>query len=157
MKKLIVLGCTLFTGLSLYAQETKDLPSKLQQNAQYMGAEAHKSHYKVIYQLDSNNPDIIKKAIRNINNLLNDPRLHGKVEVELITFSGGTEALLKTSVFEEQIKDLIQKGVRVAQCSNSLVERQLTKDQMFPFIGYVPSGNGELVIRGAEGWTIIKP
>ena len=157
MKKFIVLGCSLLLGMSLYAQDNKTMETKLTANAQYQGVEAHKKHYQVIYQLDSNNPDIIKKAIRNINNLLNDPRLKGKVEVELITFSGGTEALLKTSAFETQIKDLINKGVRVAQCSNSLQERNLTKEQMFDFIGYVPSGNGELVIRGSEGWTIVKP
>ncbi|MVZ63046.1 DsrE family protein [Sphingobacterium humi] len=157
MRKFILLGCSLLLGISLHAQSKSNQDAMLKKNAEYAGAQAHKELYKVIYQLDSNNPDIIKKAIRNINNVLNDPRLKGKLEVELITFSGGTEALLKTSPFEEAIKDLIFKGVRVAQCNNSLQERNLTKDQLFPFIGYVPSGNGELVIRSAEGWTIVKP
>ncbi len=83
--------------------------------------------------------------------------MEGKIEVELITFSGGTEVMLKDSGYEDALKELIAKGVRVAQCTNSLHERNLKKEQLFDFIGYVPSGNGELVIRASEGWVIVKP
>lgn len=131
--------------------------SLLERNAQFAGAMATKEGYKAIYQLDQSNPDIIKKAIRNIHNLLEDPRLKGKVQVELIAYAGGTEAYIKGSPFEQDLKSLVEKGVIVAQCSNSLKERKMTKDQLFDFIGYVPSANGELIIRNTEGWTIIKP
>lgn len=130
---------------------------QFEHNRAYAGADATKAAYKVIYQLDTNQPDTIKKAIRNINNLLEDPRLKDKLEVELIAFSGGTEALMKSSAYESALKDLIAKKVIVAQCLNSLKDRKLDKSQFYDFIGYVPSGNGELSIRGAEGWVIIKP
>ena len=72
---------------------------------EFTGAEAKLKSYKAIYQLDSNDPKIIEKAIRNINNALDDPRLQGKLQIELITFSGGTEAYLKSSSkFEEPLK-----------------------------------------------------
>ncbi|ULT27487.1 hypothetical protein KUH03_12560 [Sphingobacterium sp. E70] len=54
--------------------------------------------YKAIYQLDSNDPKTIEKAIRNINNVLKDPRLKGHLQIELVAFSGGTEAYLKRTV-----------------------------------------------------------
>lgn len=131
---------------------------ELTKNASFQGAIAEKKVYHTIYQLDSNDPKTIEKAIRNINNALDDPRLKGKLTVELITFSGGTEAFLKsTSKYEEQFKKLIARGVIVAQCTNSLKERNLTKEQLFDFIGYVPSGNGELIIRAHQGWNIVKP
>lgn len=130
----------------------------LVKNASFQGAVAEKKSYHAIYQLDSNDPKTIEKAIRNINNVLDDPRLKGKLTLELIAFSGGTEAFLKsTSKYEEQFKKLIARGVQIAQCTNSLKERNLTKEQLFDFIGYVPSGNGELVIRAHQGWTIVKP
>jgi len=133
-------------------------PEDLTKNASFQGAIAEKKVYHTIYQLDSNDPKTIEKAIRNINNALDDPRLKGKLTVELITFSGGTEAFLKsTSKYEEQFKKLIARGVIVAQCTNSLKERNLTKEQLFDFIGYVPSGNGELIIRAHQGWNIVKP
>ncbi|MCY4780447.1 DsrE family protein [Sphingobacterium sp. UT-1RO-CII-1] len=130
---------------------------RLQENKNYQGAEATKEHYKVIYQLDSKNPEIIEKAFRNIRNLLTDPRLKERLEVHLVTFSGGTEALLKNSAYRDQVVDLIEKNVQVTQCLNSLKERNLKKEDLFDFVGYTPSGNGELVIRAAEGWTIVKP
>jgi intracellular sulfur oxidation DsrE/DsrF family protein len=107
--------------------------------------------------MDQASPEIIKKTIRNINNLLQDPRLKGKVRVELVAFSGGTEAYRKGSEYEDGIKALINQGVIVVQCLNTLQERNIDKSELFDFLGYVPSGNGELLIRANEGWTIIKP
>ncbi|WP_236582280.1 DsrE family protein [Sphingobacterium spiritivorum] len=153
-KKLMLIVLILISITTVYAQ-SKD---PLLQNKEFTGAEAKLKSYKAIYQLDTNDPKIIEKAIRNINNALDDPRLQGKLQIELITFSGGTEAYLKSSSkFEEPLKKLIQRGVIVAQCLNSLKERNLSKDQLFDFVAYVPSGNGELIIRSLQGWTIIKP
>lgn len=157
MKNILIAASILLFSLTAHAQTAKSIDNKLEENAKFSGAETHRKNYKAIYQLDSNNPDVVKKAFRNINNVLNDPRLKGKIQLELITFSGGTEVMLKTSPYEKDLKNLIDKGVIVAQCTNSLQERSLVKDQLYSFIGYVPSGNGELVIRAAEGWVIVKP
>jgi len=151
--KSILITAFVLIGLSsnLYAQKS------LEENKNYTGAPATKSVYRAIYQLDQASPDIIKKAFRNINNLLEDPRLKGKIEVELVAFSGGTEAFKKGSEYENALKMLINKGVLVVQCLNTLKERNIKKSELFDFIGYVPTGNGELVIRAGEGWTIVKP
>lgn len=156
MNKTIMMMILAVLSIGKLAAQTQE--EVLTKNASYQGATAKSKNYHAIYQLDSNDPKIIEKAIRNINNVLDDPRLKGKITLELITFSGGTEAFLKSSSkYEEQFKKLIARGVLVAQCTNSLKERNLTKDQLFDFIGYVPSGNGELIIRAHQGWTIVKP
>jgi intracellular sulfur oxidation DsrE/DsrF family protein len=152
MKKIIIIGLLLIAPIQHVLAE-----SKLEENSIYLGATATENSYKAIYQLDQANPDVIKKAIRNINNALDDPRLKGKLKIELIAFSGGTEAFLKGSPYEEDLKQLIERDVIVVQCSNSLKERKLNKDQLYDFIGYTPSGNGELIIRASEGWVIVKP
>ncbi|MBV2226412.1 MAG: DsrE family protein [Sphingobacterium mizutaii] len=157
MRNIIIICSLYLMTSSLVKAQSKSIDNKLIENAKFVGAETHNKHYKAIYQLDSNNPDVVKKAFRNIKNVLNDPRLKDKIEVELITFSGGTEVMLKDSGYEEALKELIDKGVTVAQCTNSLQERKLKKEQLYDFIGYVPSGNGELVIRASEGWVIVKP
>lgn len=150
----------LFMGFGLCmgaAKAQQENSSVLQQNAAFTGAKANGKKYRVIYQLDSNDPKIIEKTIRNINNALTDPRLAGKLEVELVAFSGGTDAYLLSGKYEAQIKDLAEKGVIVAQCSNTLRERKIDRNQLFSFIAIVPSGNGELIIRQAQGWAVIKP
>lgn len=144
-----VLFCTIANG----QEDTRSL----NKNKAYTGAEAKRNMYRAIYQLDSNDSNTIKKAIRNIKNALEDPRLKGKLQIELIAFSGGTEAYLKNSKYEDDLKNLISKGVIVAQCENTLKERHIAKEDIFDFVALVPTGNGELIIREAEGWAIIKP
>ncbi len=149
---LFVFGIMLLTTAA--AQTTSPA---LEKNKAFTGAKATRKNYHVIYQLDNGDPKSIEKAIRNINNALNDQRIAGKVEIEMIAFSGGTDAYMKGSKYEEDIKALAEKGVIVAQCGNTLRERKISTDQIYDFIAVVPSANGELIIRAGEGWTIIKP
>lgn len=155
MKKLsfILLSFVLLTTAVI--AQTND--KALENNKAFTGAKATKKIYHAIYQLDNADTKIIEKAIRNINNALNDPRLTGKIEIELIAFGGGTDAYMKGSKYEEDLKVLVQKGVIVSQCNNTLKERKITRDLLYDFIAIVPSGNGELIIRQAEGWSVIKP
>lgn len=149
---ILVLACSVMLPANGFSQSPL-----LEKNKVFAGATATKKAYNTIYQLDNSDPKIIEKTFRNINNALNDPRLAGKLKIELIAFSGGTEALLKTSKYESDLKALVEKGVIVAQCNNSLKERKIDREQLFDFIAVVPSGNGELILRQGEGWSIIKP
>ncbi|MDQ1152251.1 DsrE family protein [Sphingobacterium zeae] len=156
MKKQFTIACILLAIMTIQAKAQDN--KLLLDNHQYSGAVAKKKAYIAIYQLDSNDPKTIEKAIRNINNVLKDPRLKGRLQIELVAFSGGTEAFLKkNSQYEKPLKNLVEKGVIVAQCLNTLEERHIAKEELFDFIGYVPSGNGELILRANEGWVIIKP
>lgn len=155
MRKLFPLFIA-FLALGACSQKIK--PSAVEvENQKFEGAVAAREHYYAIYQLDTDEPKIVNKAFRNINNALEDPRLKGKLKIELVTFSEGTKVMLKGSLYESNLKALLQKGVIVVQCNNSLAEQGLSRSQVYPFIGLVPSGNGELIIRNAEGWAIIKP
>lgn len=150
---MLLLGTILVTS---YATAQSATPSQ-EKNRAFTGATATQAQYHAIYQLDSNDPKVIEKAIRNINNALNDPRLAGKLEIELVAFSAGTEVNVKGGKYEEDLKALVERGVLVAQCNNSLKEKKISRDQLYDFIAVVPSANGELIIRQAEGWSIIKP
>jgi intracellular sulfur oxidation DsrE/DsrF family protein len=125
-------------------------------NKAFTGAKAPKKTVHAIYPMDTNDPKVIEKTFRHINNALNDERLVGKVQIELIAFGGGTEVYLKNSKYEEDLKALLEKGVIIAQCNNSLRERKISRDQLYDFIAVVPSANGELIIRQAEGWAVVK-
>lgn len=155
MKKLtfILLSFVLIT--KTVKAQTAD--AAIEKNKSFIGAKATKKMYHAIYQLDNADIKIIEKTLRNINNALNDPRLSGKIEIELIAFGGGTDAYLKGGKYEEGLKELVQKGVIVSQCNNTLKERKITREQIYDFIAVVPSGNGELIIRQIDGWAVIKP
>ncbi|MEO8823101.1 MAG: DsrE family protein [Ginsengibacter sp.] len=155
MKKTIFVLLSVF--LFGYNGNAQTNSSALKNNREFTGAKATQKMYHAIYQLDVNDPMVIGKTIRNINNAINDPRLKGKIKIELIAYSGGTDAYLKGSKYEDDLKALVEKGVIVAQCENTLHERKISRDQIYDFIGVVPSGNGELIIRQAEGWSVVKP
>ncbi|AUD07525.1 MULTISPECIES: DsrE family protein [Spirosoma] len=151
LKTITMLFVTALLGATVPAlAQTKD-PSV------FHGAEATKAHYKAAYQLDSEEPDKIKGTLRNIQNALDDPRLKGKLDLELVVHGPGVAAFRKDSGYEEMVKKLQDRGVTLSMCENTMRERKISKDELFPFLSYVPSGNGELIIRGQEGWTIIHP
>lgn len=123
----------------------------------FHGAVAIKKLYKAVYQLNSDDEKKISATLKNIKNALEDPRLVGKLKVELVVHGGGVAAFKKDSPYEQQLLALQQKGVVLAQCENTLRERNIKKEELFSFISYVPSANGELIILQDQGWSIIHP
>lgn len=123
----------------------------------FHGTQAVLKHYRVAYQLNSGDPKHIGAVLRNIANALSDPRLDGKLEVELVAHGGGVAVFKKDSGFEPTLKTLQQRGVVLAQCENTLRERGISKEALFDFISYVPSGNGELIILQQQGWALMHP
>ena len=123
----------------------------------FTGAKATLKNYKALYVLNNGDDKKINSTLRNIKNGLSDPRLKGKLEVELIVFGDGVRVYEKTGPFEENLKALQAQGVILAQCENTLRERKIDKSSLFPFISFVPSGNGEIIIRHYQGWAIVHP
>lgn len=123
----------------------------------FHGAEATLKEYKALYVLNQSDDKKIRGIIRNINNALADPRLQGKLQVELVAFGDGVEMYKKSNHYDTLLTGLHNKGVLLAQCENTLRERKISKDELWPFISYVPSGNGEIIIRQQEGWAVVHP
>lgn len=123
----------------------------------FTGAKATLKSYKALYVLNDGDEKKITGTLRNIKNALEDPRLKGKLEIELIVFGEGVNVYKKTGPFEQTLKELQAKGVILAQCENTIKERHIDKSTLFPFISYVPSANGEIIIRQYQGWAIVHP
>jgi intracellular sulfur oxidation DsrE/DsrF family protein len=140
-----------FLSLNLSAQQKQTDPKS------FHGAVATAKHYKAVYQLNTDDDKKIMGTLKNISNALEDPRLKGKLELELVVHGGGVAAFKKGSAYEQQLLALQKAGVILAECENTLRERNISKDELFDFISFVPSGNGELIIRQQQGWAIIHP
>ncbi len=123
----------------------------------YQGAMPNKAQYNVIFHLDAGGVPAIKKTLNNIENILHDPRLAGKLHVELIANSKGFDVYVKNNGFEDKLKHLQAEGVILAQCANTLKELHVDRNDLYPFISIVPSGMGEITIREAQGWAYIHP
>lgn len=121
------------------------------------GAAADKTHYGVIFQVDSDSEAVMKKTLNNIKNALDDPRIAGKLQVELIANSKGYAIYRKGNPFEKTLMELKERGVILSQCGNTLRELKVDPKTLYPFIHVVPSAMGELVIRQGQGWAYIHP
>ncbi|MGY0041338.1 DsrE family protein [Pedobacter sp. NJ-S-72] len=125
---------------------------------EFTGAKATLKSYKALYVLNSGDEKKMTSTLRNMKNALEDPRLKGKLELELIVFGDGVVAVYnKNGTFEKTLKDLQARGVLLAQCENTIKERHIEKSALFDFISYVPSGNGEIIIREYQGWAVVHP
>lgn len=150
MKKVTLLAIALFsvgliTTTKTHAQST------------FSGAKPTLKKYNALYVINTADEKHITGTLRNLKNALEDPRLKGKVHIELVAFGDGVAVYKKAGPFEERLKSLQQQGVDLAQCENTIRERKIDKNTLFDFIGYVPSGNGEIILRSAEGWAIVHP
>jgi len=123
----------------------------------FYGAEAILSNYKALYVLNDGDEKKIKGTLKNIKNVLEDSRLKGKLEIELIVFGDAVQVYAKDGPFAGAMKDLHLKGVILAQCENTLRERKIDKSSLLPIISYVPSAAGEIIIRQHQGWAVVHP
>lgn len=149
-----------FIYLFILALLTAFVPAMAQTNdvSAFHGAEATKDRYRAVYQLNTADTSVIRHALANIQNSLNDPRLKGKLDIELVVYSGAVAVYKKDKpYFEKEIQSLQKQGVILAMCENTMRMRKISRDELFPFISYVPTANGELIIRQQDGWAIIRP
>lgn len=146
-KKILFLA-TAFIAVKHLAQQTTSL---------YPVAKASKKHYNALYVINESDENKIKAIIRNVGNALEDPRLKGKLEVELLAFGGGVEMFKKNNSYELALAALKDKGVVMVMCENTLKEKKIAKSELFDFVNYTPSANGEIILREYEGWAVVKP
>ncbi len=149
MKKLYILFLviSLFSVINpLIAQHSK---------THFVGAIPTLQHYKALYVLNSDDQKKIMGILGNIKNAINDSRLKGKLELELIVYGSGVKVFEKKGPYEGVLKSLKARGVILAQCENTIIKRKIDKNTLFSFISYVPSATGEIIIRGSEGWAIV--
>lgn len=123
----------------------------------FNGAQATRAHYGAIFHIDEGSEGTIRKTLTNIENLLVDPRLAGRVTIELIANGKGFAAYVKGNGFEEKLRALQKEGVILALCSNTLRELKIDRGDLYPFVAIVPSGMGEITLRKAQGWAYIHP
>ena len=77
--------------------------------------------------------------------------------MELVVFGDGVEVFNKVNHYDTLLTALQKKGVLLAEFLNTMKERKISKDELWDFISFVASGNGEVIIRQAQGWAVVHP
>ncbi len=85
----------------------------------------------------------------------------GNVEVELVVHGPALQMLRAANSelngeVREALETLAGLGVTFAACNNSMIHRQVTKEELFPFAVVVDAALAELTRKQEEGWAYIK-
>jgi intracellular sulfur oxidation DsrE/DsrF family protein len=111
--------------------------------------------YRTVFQVTEDQGDAWDFVVPHVTNLQAAMAKDG-VEVEVVFFGPGVKMLTKNNkAYEERLKQLADKGVKLAACQNAMKFFKLTTEDMFPFAVQVDAGVAELTRRQAEGWSYI--
>ena len=80
-----------------------------------------------------------------------------KVDIELVVFGNGSGLLKFDSPLANRIDDTLASGASVSMCENTMKGQKLSKADMHPKVGYVKAGIIEIVEKGKQGWTVVRP
>jgi intracellular sulfur oxidation DsrE/DsrF family protein len=111
---------------------------------------------QVVLQVSDDNVKTWQTAFNVVNNLTNT---YGKrnVDIELVAFGDGINALTFDSKAASRIPGAVGQGARVIACENSMTRFKLSKGDMAPDVIYVRAGVQRIIERQREGWTVIRP
>lgn len=137
-----IIKTILYTGVMILSTQLK---------AQKM--EVLPEEYKTVMQVSSNDTLLYKGVVKQLTNLLN---AFDKISIEVVVHGPGVEFLLLNSPLKNNMELLNQKGVIFLICQNTLNEKKVAVESLFPFVKVVPSGLAHIIIRQSEGWSYIK-
>ncbi|HZD78538.1 MAG TPA: DsrE family protein [Actinomycetota bacterium] len=109
----------------------------------------------VIVHLDEGDPAKQDAVIRNIANLVAE--LPVASSVELVVHGPGLDAVLADGEHGGRVRELIDRGVAVAACANTMRRRDIPAEALLPGVRIVPAGIAEVVQRQWQGWAYVRP
>lgn len=111
---------------------------------------------KVVIQVSQDDAAAWNLALNNAKNIQKEIGAE-KVEVELVAFGPGLEMLKAESEVANRISEMVDSGVKVMACQNTMRSRKVEPADMNPKVGYVPSGVVEIMRRQQQGYAYLRP
>lgn len=107
----------------------------------------------VVIQFASDDPDVARSTLAQVNNLLE--ALSHPV-VELVIHSKGVVIIKKNSEIAQELFNFNKKEVRLMVCEKTLAAQGLIAKDLLQFVTIIPSAVAHLVNRQLEGWAYLK-
>lgn len=114
-----------------------------------------RSSLGVVVHLDESDEVKHEALVRNVGNLVDD--VGDDVTVEVVVHGPGIGFCLSDSPDAGAVQSLLQRGVVVAACENTLHMKEIDRASLAPGVVTVASGVGELVRKQHEGWAYVRP
>lgn len=111
---------------------------------------------KMVIQVSDNDPKKWQLAMGNAKNIQKDLGKEN-VDLEIITYGPGIMMLKAHSKADKGVSEMINSGVKVVACENTMAKEKLKKADMLPVVGYVPSGVVEILKKQEAGYAYLRP
>ena len=111
---------------------------------------------KAVFHHSNDDPALHDRVLANVANLLDDGTIDLD-DVALVANSGGLELLLADGDHADRVAKLVDRGVTVEQCANTIEGTDVTESDLVDGVELVPSGVGELTRLQAEGYAYLRP
>jgi len=114
------------------------------------------THHKVVVQVSEGDPKKWELALNNVRNLQADLG-QANTDIEIVAYGPGLGMLKSDSVVAQRIQEALGAHTAIVACENTMRAQHVTKSDMLPSIGYVPSGVVEIMRRQEGGYTYLRP
>ncbi len=110
---------------------------------------------KVVFDVSDKNK--VEAVFQNILNVLEDFD-YKDIEIELVNYADSILYYLsKNNPNLEKINKLLDLGVKISVCSNSMKKNEVSKDDFVFDANVVPAGIGHIIRLQNSGYLYIKP
>ena len=111
---------------------------------------------QTVFHLIAADPQQQQTALTIAENLTEDDSVEIG-DIAIVAQADGIEPLTADGDGSDMVESLLEKGISVKACSNTLELKDLAESDLVEGVEPVPSGGGELTRLQSEGYAYIRP
>jgi hypothetical protein len=119
-------------------------------------AQAQDKPQRLLIQISDYNPKVWGLALANARNVRHDLG-PDKVEIEIVVYGPAIRMLEMDSDWHDRVTQVIDEGIRVIACENTMKSMKLTRNDMLGGVEFVKTGLAHVMQRELEGWAYARP
>ena len=119
-------------------------------------AQAQDRPQRLLIQISDYNPKVWGLALANARNVRHDLG-PDKVEIEIVVYGPAIRMLEMDSDWRDRVTQVIDEGIRVIACENTMKTMKLTRNDMLGGVEFVKTGLAHVMKRELEGWAYARP
>jgi intracellular sulfur oxidation DsrE/DsrF family protein len=119
-------------------------------------ARAQDKPQRLLIQISDYNPKVWGLALANARNVRHDLG-PDKVEIEIVVYGPAIRMLEMDSDWRDRVTQVIDEGIRVIACENTMKSMKLTRNDMLGGVEFVKTGLAHVMQRELEGWAYARP
>lgn len=111
---------------------------------------------RLLIQISDENPKVWGLALANARNVRHDLG-PDKVQIEIVVYGPAIRMLEAESDWRDRVTQVLDEGIRVIACENTMATLGLKRDDMLGGVDFVKTGLAHVMKREREGWAYARP